>query len=192
MSGAQALKFNFDSFQIENGGAYYNVSDRFSSIETDIIDNHSVNTGASDGVAADLAAEQVARQAADTALGNQISAEVSARATAVQAVQDALDVQEAKQASDLVNQNDALAAEISDRQTAVAAEAASRQTQVDGLQNQITTILGVNTPADLQNLSAIVQSFQGMDNVHTDGIAALVTRISAVEAVLNDLVEAGL
>ena len=193
-AGPQAMKFDFDSFQITDsyGGTLYDVTSRFSSIEGDIIANNTTQSAASNAVAVDLAAETVARAAQDTVLGNQISSEIAARATAVQAVADALDVQELKQLNEDAAQTAAVAAEVSARQAGDAAEAAARQSAVDSLQLQITTLLGANTPAALQNLTAIVNAFQGQDVTHTSAIAALVTKMDAVEATLNELVNSGL
>ena len=192
LSGPQSAKFDFASMEIKDGATYYNLTDRIAAAE-------SQQSGDSAALAASVAAnqtaiaqEQVDRQAQDTVLGNQISSEISARATAVQAVQDALDLQEQKQSDDDAAQSTALAAEISDRQAAVSAEAAARAADVANLQQQITTLIGDTTPEALQNLSAIVNAFQGQDVTHTSAIADLVTKMDAVEATLNQLVNAGL
>ena len=194
MSGPQAMKFDFDSFQITDQyqGTLYDVGGRFIALEADVSANDASQSAAIAAVAADVAAETVARTAQDTVLANNISSEISARATAVQAVQDALDVQEAKQASDLANTNTSMAAEVSDRQAGDAAEAAARIAADDALQLQITTLLGANTPASLQNLTAIVNAFQGQDVTHTSAIASLVTRMDEVEGILNELLNSGL
>jgi hypothetical protein len=193
-SGAQAMKFDFASFQITDsaGGTYYNVNTRFGAIESDVSANLASGNAATAAVASGLAAELVARAAQDTVLGDQISAEISARASAVTAVANALDVQEAKQAAELVTSNAAMTSEISNRTAGDATEAAARTAADDALQLQITTLLGANTPAALQNLTAIVTAFQGQDVTHTSAIASLVTKIAAVEATLNELVNAGL
>jgi len=192
LSGPQSAKFDFASMQIKDGASYYNLTDHIAAAE-------SQQSGDSASLAASVAAnqaaiaqEQVDRQAQDTVLGNQISSEISARATAVQAVQDALDLQEQKQSDDDTAQSTALAAEISDRTAAVSAEAAARTADVAGLQGQLTNLVGANTPGALQNLSAIVTAFQGADVTHTSALASLVTRMDAVEALLNQLVSAGL
>ena len=190
--GPQDMKFDFGSLQIKDGGSYYNVSSRFGSIEGDITANDAARTAATSAVAADLAAEGVARAAQDVVLGNQISSEIAARATAVTAVADALDVQELKQVNDDAAQSVAMAAEISARTAGDAAEVAARGLAIDALQLQITTLLGASTPAALQNLTAIVNAFQGQDQTHTSALASLLTKMDAVEATLNELVNSGL
>ena len=193
MGGEQAAKMSFATFQIKGeSDQFYDVTTRIAAVEADVANNNTSGSGATAAVAADLAQEQVDRAAQDTVLGNQISAEISSRATADQAIQDALDVQEAKQASDLVNTNAAIASETSDRQTAVSAEATARAADIAGLQAQLTNLIGASTPAALQNLSAIVAAFQGADTNHTSQIASVVTRMDSVEALLNQLVNAGL
>jgi hypothetical protein len=192
--GPQAMKFDFGSVQITDsyGGTLYNVTSRFGSIEGDVTGNNTTQTAATAAVAADLAAEGVARAAQDVVLGNQISSEIAARATAVTAVADALDVQELKQLNEDAAQTAARATEISNRTAGDAAEAAARTAADNALQLQITTLLGANTPAALQNLTAIVNAFQGQDVTHTSAIASLVTKIAAIEATLNELVNSGL
>jgi hypothetical protein len=194
MSGPQNMKFDFASFQITDsaGGSYYNVDSRFNAVESSLVANNAANSAAAAAVAVDLAAETVARQAQDTVLGNNISGEISARATAVQAVASALDVQEAKQVADLTASNASVAGEISNRQTADSAEAALRVAGDAALAIQISTLIGASTPAALQNLTAIVNAFQGADTTHTAQLASLITRMNLVESHLNELINSGL
>ena len=193
ISGEQSYKLDFGSVNIKGASdQYYDVTARFAQIESDAIAN---NGGLATSVAANqvaIAAEQVDRQAQDVVLGNLISAETNARATSVQAVQDALDIQEQKQADDDTAQSQALAQEISDRQAAISGEATSRATDVASLQNQITTLIGASTPAQLQNLAAIVAAFQSADTNHTAQLASLVSRMDTTEAILEQLTNVSL
>jgi hypothetical protein len=191
-SGPQAMKFDFGSMQIKESGAYYNLSTRIGGIESDVSGNNTTLTASVAAVAANLAQEGVDRAAQDVVLGNQISSEIASRATAVQAVGDALDVQEAKQVADDAARIAAISAEASTRQTNDASEAAARAAADAALQLQITTLLGANTPAALQNLTAIVNAFQGTDATHTAQVASLVSRLDIVEGLLNELVNAGI
>lgn len=127
-------------------------------IETDA--SSATNAAAISQLQTDLAAEAVSRQAADTSNSNAISAEIAARVAAVQGVQDALDVQEAKQETDKAAHEAAIAQEVSDRQAAVAAEAASRATDVAGLQGQISAILGGALAENLNSLSEVITAYQ--------------------------------
>ena len=192
VSGAQSIKFDFADMQIKDSGAYYNVTSRIAAVESQQSSDVAAHAASIAANAAAIAQEQVDRQSGDTGLANQITAEINSRTSAVQAVQDALDVQELKQVNDDAAQSAALAQEVSDRQAAVSAEAALRVSDVAGLQQQITTLIGNATPADLQNLSAIVAAFQGADTNHTSQLASLVTRMTAAEAILNSLLNSGL
>jgi len=184
MSCAQELRFDGSSYQFKDGAAFFDLASRFSSLETD-------TTGADNAAAitqlqSDLAAESNSRQAADLSNSNAVTAEISARVAAVQAVQDALDDQEAKQESDRAASDAAIAQEATDRAAAVAAEAAARVAAVQGVQNQISSILSNATAGSLDSLSEIVTAFQGADQTLTDSVAALLTRIAACENVLNE------
>ena len=188
ISGEQAYKLDFASINIKGASdQYYDVSARFAQIEGDVTGN---NTALSASVAANAAAiaqEQVDRQAQDTVLSNTISAEVSARATAVQAVQDEVDAQEVKQQNDHTAQAASLTQEVSDRQAAVSGEAAARAADIAALQQQITTLIGAGTPAQLQNLAAIVAAFQNADTSHTAQLASLVSRMDTIESAVGEL-----
>jgi len=187
ISGEQAYKLDFASINIKSSDQYYDVSARFAQIEGDVTGN---NTALSASVAANAAAiaqEQVDRQAQDTVLSNTISAEVSARATAVQAVQDEVDAQEVKQQNDHTAQAASLTQEVSDRQAAVSGEAAARAADIAALQQQITTLIGAGTPAQLQNLAAIVAAFQNADTSHTAQLASLVSRMDTIESAVGEL-----
>ena len=189
ISGPQDAKFDFGSYKFrKTEGAeqvYYDLETRFVALESD--SSSATNAAAITQLQADLAAEAVSRQSADTSNSNAITAEVSARTTAVAAVQSALDVQEAKQESDKAAHEAAIAQEVSDRQAAVAAEAASRATDIAGLQSQITNVLGGALAEDLNSLSEIISAYQAGDTTLANQAAGMLSRISALESVVNEL-----
>ena len=189
ISGPQDAKFDFGSYKFrKTEGAeqvYYDLETRFVALESD--SSSATNAAAITQLQSDLAAEAVSRQSADTSNSNAITAEVSARTTAVAAVQSALDVQEAKQESDKAAHEAAIAQEVSDRQAAVAAEAASRATDIAGLQSQITNVLGGALAEDLNSLSEIISAYQAGDTTLANQAAGMLSRISALESVVNEL-----
>ena len=156
----------------------FDLKQRFETVEAEV-DALQADTGVATNAAA-IAAEIVDRTAADTALQNQITAEVSARATAVQAVQDALDVQEAKQAQDDTNQSTALAAEASARAAAVSAEETRALAAEASLQSQITNILSNTDPAALDSLAEILSHISTED-------ATLAASIASLQSSFDDL-----
>ena len=189
VSGAQDVKFDFNSYQfskmVSGAKVSYDLETRFADIEND--SSSSNNAAAITQLQADLAAEQTARISADTTNSNNITAEISARATAVQAVQDALDVQESKQVADDAAQSTALAAEIADRQSAVSAEATARASDVAGLQSQITNILSNADPAAIDSLAEILSHLTSEDTTILAAVAAAQSKADANEARLDEL-----
>ena len=189
--GPQDFKIDFSSYKFKKqegaGREYYDLEQRFVALEADT--SSATNAAAIAQLQTDLAAEAVSRQSADTTNANAISAEISARATAVQAVQDALDVQEAKQETDKAAHEAAIAQEVSDRQTAVAAEAAARASDVASLQGQISAILGGALAEDLNSLSEVISSYQSGDTTLANQAAGMLTRLDAIEAVLSQLTD---
>ena len=189
--GPQDFKADFASYKFKKQeGAdrvYYDLEQRFVALESD--SSSATNAAAISQLQSDLAAEAVSRQAADTTNSNAISAEVSARATAVQAVQDALDVQEAKQESDKAAHEAAIAQEVSDRQAAVAAEAATRAADVNGLQSQITAILGGALAEDLNSLSEVISAYTAGDTTLAAQAAGMLARLDTIESILSQLTD---
>ena len=189
VSGVQDAKFDFTSYkfkkQVGAERSYYDLETRFVALESD--SSSATNAAAISQLQTDLAAEAVSRQSGDTSNSNAITAEISARTTAVAGVQSALDTQEAKQETDKAAHEAAIAQEISDRQTAVAAEAASRASDVAGLQSQITNVLGGALAEDLNSLSEIISAYQAGDTTLSNQAASMLSRISALESVVNEL-----
>ncbi len=188
ISGEQAYKLDFASINIKGASAYYDVTARFAQIEGDVTGNNTALNASVAANSASIAQEQVDRQAQDVVLTNTISAEVAARATAVQGVQDEIDAQETKQQNDHTAQGASLTQEVSDRQAAVSGEAAARAAAIAALQQQITTLIGAGTPAQLQNLAAIVTAFTGADTSHTAQLASLVSRMDTMESAVGELI----
>ena len=176
---AQAGKFKFSSYEFYEGASYFDLGSRFSSLENDT--TGSDNAAAITQLQSDLAAEAVSRQSADTQNSNSISAEVSARTTAVQAVQDALDVQEAKQESDRAASDAAIAAEAVSRSAAVSAEQARAEAAEAALGVRIDNVISNADPASLDSLSELLTAYQAADSSLGDSIAAALVRIQALE-----------
>ena len=185
--GAQAGKFDFESYQFKEGATYFNLASRFSSLETDT--TGSDNAAAITQLQADLASETVARTAADTTLTNSISAEVSARATAVQAVQDALDTQEAKQESERASSDAAIAQEAVDRAAGDSAEEARAMAAEAALGLRIDNVISNADPASLDSLSELLTAYQAADSSLGDSIAAALVRIQALEDKIAELTD---
>ena len=179
---AAAYKFKDDA------GNLFDLQARFDSVEAEV-DALQADTGVATNAAA-IAAEIVDRTAADTALQNQITAEVSARASAVQAVQDALDVQEAKQVADDSAQTAALASEASARAAAVTAEENRAVAAEASLQSQITNILSNSDPAALDSLAEIVSHISAEDATLAASIASLQSQVTALQAKVDELTNA--
>ena len=179
---AAAYKFKYGS------GQEFDLKARFDSVEAEV-DALQADTGVATNAAA-IAAEIVDRTAADTALQNQITAEVSARASAVQAVQDALDVQEAKQVADDSAQTAALASEASARAAAVTAEENRAVAAEASLQSQITNILSNSDPAALDSLAEIVSHISAEDATLAASIASLQSQVTALQAKVDELTNA--
>ena len=85
----------------------FDLKQRFETVEAEV-DALQADTGVATNAAA-IAQEVVDRTSGDTALQNQITAEINSRTTAVQAVQDALDVQGVDQVLKLSNDTRTLA-----------------------------------------------------------------------------------
>ena len=189
--GPQEFKVDFGAYkfkkQVGASREYYDLESRFVSLESDT--SAATNASAITQLQADLAAEAVSRQSGDTSNSNAISAEISARTAAVQAVQDALDVQEAKQETDKAAHEAAIAQEVSDRQAAVASEAASRASDVAGLQGQITSILGGALAEDLNSLSEVISAYQAGDTTLANQAAGILSRLSVIEGILSELTD---
>ena len=190
MSGPQAMRFDGASYGFKSGATYFDLDSRFSALES--------STAAADNAAdiaqlqTDLAAESNSRQAGDLARKNATDAEVAARVAGDQALQTALDTQEAKQESDRAASDAAIAQEVQDRTAAVASEAAARAAAIQGVQNQISSILSNNDPAAIDSLTELVAAYQAGDQTVAAQVSGALTRIAAIEAVLNQLVDAGL
>lgn len=181
----QSGKFKFGSYEFFSGAAYWDLDSRFSSLEND--NTGSTNAAAISQLQTDLAAEAVSRQAADTTNSNSISAEVSARATAVQAVQDALDVQEAKQESDRAASDAAISAEAVSRAAADSAEQTRALAAEAALGVRIDNVIGAAQPEALDSLKELVDAYTAADSSLGDSIAAALVRIQALEDKLDEL-----
>ena len=176
---AQAMKMKFASYEFYENSTYFDLGSRFSALESSTVGAD--NASAIAQLQADLAAEQTSRLSADTANSNSITAEVSARTTAVQAVQNALDVQEAKQESEKTASDAAIAQEVTDRQAAVTAEQQRAEAAESALGVRIDNIISNTDPASLDSLSELLTAFQSADSSLSDSIAAALVRLTAVE-----------
>ena len=185
--GSQNGKFAFQAYQFKDGATYYDLTSRFSALETDT--TGSDNAAAITQLQADLASETVARTAADTTLTNSVSAEVSARATAVQAVQDALDTQEAKQETDRQASDAAIAQEAVDRAAGDSAEQARAMAAEAALGVRIDNVISNADPASLDSLSELLTAYQAADSSLGDSIAAALVRIQALEDKIAELTD---
>jgi len=184
--GDRDLEFEAGAYKFKYGaGLSFDLKSRFDSVEAEV-DALQADQGVANNAAA-IAAEIVDRTAADTALQNQITAEISSRATAVQAVQDALDVQEAKQVTDDTAQTAALTAEASARAAAVTAEENRAVAAEASLQSQITNILSNADPASLDSLAEIVSHITTEDATLAASIATLQAKVDDLEAKLDEL-----
>ena len=67
------------------------------------------------------------------------------------------------------------------------AEAAARASDVAGLQSQITNVLGGALAEDLNSLSEIISAYQAGDTTLANQAAGMLSRISALESVVNEL-----
>ena len=181
----QAQKFSASSYQFLEGATYFDLGSRFSSLESSTVGAD--NAAAIAQLQADLAAEAVSRQSGDVANSNSISAEVSARTTAVQAVQDALDVQEAKQESEKDASDAAIAAEAVSRAAGDAAEQARALAAEAALGVRIDNVISNSDPASLDSLSELLTAYQAADTSLGDSITAALARISALEAKVDAL-----
>ena len=184
---AQDGKFKFSSYNFYDGAAYWSLDSRFSSLEND--STGSDNASAIAQLQADLASETVSRQSADTANSNSITAEISARTTAVQAVQDALDVQEAKQQSDKDATDAAISQEATDRQASVSAEQQRAEAAEAALGLRIDNVIGASQPENLDSLKELVDAYTAADSSLGNSIAAALVRIQALEDKLSELTQ---
>ena len=182
---AQDAKFKFSSYGFYDGAAYFDLNSRFASLENST--TGSDNAAAIAQLQVDLAAEAVSRQSADTQNSNSITAEVSARTTAVQAVQDALDTQEAKQESDRAASDAAISQEVSDRQSAVSSEQARAEAAEAALGVRIDNVIGASQPEALDSLKELVEAYTAADSSLGDSIAAALVRIQALEDKFDEL-----
>ena len=184
---AQSAKFKFSDYSFYTGAAYWDLDSRFASLENST--TGSDNASAIAQLQSDLAAEQVARQSADTSNSNSLTAEVNARTTAVQSVQDALDVQEAKQESDRAASDAAISQEATDRATAVNAEQQRAEAAEAALGVRIDNIISNADPASLDSLSELLTAYQAADSSLGDSIAAALVRVQALEDKLAELTQ---
>ena len=163
----------------------FDLKTRFDNVEAEV-DALQADQGVANNAAA-IAQEIVDRTAADTALSNQLTAEINSRTTAVQGVQDALDVQEAKQVTDDAAQTAALAAESSARAAADTAEETRALAAEAALQSQITNILSNSDPASLDSLAEIVSHISAEDATLAASIASLQAQVTALQAKVDEL-----
>ena len=171
MVGVQDAEFDFGSYKFKKADdSVFDLETRFAALEADT--QPAQNATAITQLQTDLAAEAVSRQAGDLANTNSINAEISARVQAVQAVQDALDVQEAKQEGDRAASDAAIAAEAASRSAAVAAEEAARVAAIAGLQAQITNILSNTDASALDSLSEILSHITSEDQTILAAVAS--------------------
>lgn len=180
MSGNQDAVFDFNQYsfaKMESGSKVeYDLETRFASLENDAVPGN--NAAAIAALQVDLATEQNARQSGDTSNGNAISAETNARVAAVQVIQDALDVQEAKQEADKVASNAATAQEVTDRQAAIQTEQAARAADVAALQSQITSILSNADPALIDSIAELLSHVNSED-------ASLLASVATAQALAD-------
>ena len=181
---AQEMKFDAPAYK------YKKADDTFFSLEQRFADLENATTGADNAAAiaalqSSLAQEINDRTALDVAHGNNLTAELNARVSADQVIQQNLDDYEASNDAAVADVDAKIDQEIADRTSAVSAERAATQAQVDALQSQITNILSDATPQVLDDLASIVSAFQAADQTLTSNLASLVTRMDAVEAIIN-------
>jgi len=185
-AGPQDLMFDFNAYQFKKAdSSVFDLETRFQSLESDQVPAN--NTAAIAAVAADLAAETVARQSADTSNGNLITAETAARTSSVQAVQTALDTQEAKQVADDAARAADIAAEASARATAISAEETRALAAEASLQSQITNILSNSDASVIDSVAELLSHVNAEDATLLGQIAALQTDFAALLARVDAL-----
>ena len=178
-SGVQDLEMDFANYIFKKSDdSTFDLETRFGALESDATGAN--NASAITALQADLAAEIVARGSADTTNGNLIAAETTARTNAVQAVQDALDVQEAKQEADRIVNADAISAEASSRATAVADEETRALAAEASLQSQITNILSNADAAVVDSIAELLSKVDAED-------ASLLAQITTLQSDLAQL-----
>ena len=177
--GQQDMKMKFGSYGFYEGAAYFDLGSRFSSLENDT--TGSDNAAAIVQLQADVASESVARQSADTSNSNSLVAEVNARTSAVQGVQSALDVQEAKQESDRATSDAAIMAETVARSAADSAEEARAMAAEAALGVRCDNIISNSDPASLDSLSELLTAYQAADASLGTSITNALARITALE-----------
>jgi hypothetical protein len=191
LAAQQDMKFDAPNYVFaDSGQTSFNLESRFDALETD--QGVSNNAGAIASLQTALADELVARQGADTTNANAITAETSARVAADDSASSARGAEATARSDGDGVLDTKIDTEISDRTTAVSAEAAARVAAVTGIQTQITNILSNATPGSLDSLAEIVAAFESADSTLTGTLSSISAKVDALEAVVNDLVNAGL
>ena len=186
VKGVQDIMFDFAQYQFKKqDDSVFDLETRFSALESDAVPGN--NSAAIAQLQVDLATESNARQSGDLTNSNAITAETNARVTAVQAVQDALDVQEAKQENDRAASDAAIAQEVTDRQAAIAAEATARASDIAGLQSQITNILSNADPSLIDSIAELLSHITAEQNTLLGLVQAAQQKADACEARLDEL-----
>ncbi len=188
---ASDVKFAM-AMKIKDGAAYFDVKDRIAAAESAASARTTAVDASISGLQTADATEQNARISADTVLTNAVAAETAARVAGVQGVQDALDIQEAKQVVDHAAALAATAAEESARIAGVAAEAAARASAVTALQGQISALLSNTDNTALNSLQEIVTAYVAGDTTLAAQASGMLTRLTAIEGILNEAFDSGL
>jgi hypothetical protein len=191
-SGAQSMKMDFPQYNFAGATQPedFELVARFAAIEGD---SASIDNAAAIVLLQQAdAAEATARASADTILSNSIAAEISRASTAEVAVDVKVDSEtQSRIAADGVVQAN-LDAEAAARVSAVASEAQSRAADVSALQSQISNLLANTDAVALNSLAELVAAYEAGDSSLAVQAAGILTRLAAAEAVINDLVNAGL
>lgn len=188
-SGVQDMKFDMKSFQFKQDGegSYWNLGSRFASLESDVSANQAAHNGDISNLSTQLAAEIVDRTSGDTTLQNGLTAETNARTTQCNAIAADLQTQIAAQVADRDASNAAIAQEVTDRNSAVQAEAAARTAAIATVNASINSILSNTDPAAIDSLTEVVNAYTSGDTTLANQAAGMLTRIAALEDVVNDL-----
>ena len=193
-SSTQDIKFDFKRMKMKGDGegAYWDVVTRFADAESDIAANLASASAAITALQLADATEQNARISGDTSLQNAVDAEVAARVAGDNAIAANLTAQIPQQHAHKAAATAARAQEVSDRQAAVAAEAALRVSDVAALTATYNALLSNTDPAAIDSLTECIAAYTAGDTALATQAAGILTRLGAVETLLNSLVNAGL
>lgn len=158
-------------------------------LQTNISNEATRATAAETAINAAIASLTATEAANHTTSTDAIAAEAARALAAEAAIQADVDANETAAAAALSAAETALQTSIDGNSAALTAEVARATAAEAGLQSQLTDIVSNVDPAALDSLSEVVSHFNAADSNASNLLGLLITRVTAIQSVIDTLVD---